>query len=75
MYIPDHEKIFEDLNYTEACESVSCRWIGYNPKNSVSYCGASCAIECPRVSVIADEVRQFIGDNDDAFMYIMKIGE
>ena len=77
MYVPDRQKIFEDIESGEACNNVRCQSyrVPEHSKTDYPQCFASAHGECSRVNLISSEILQFIADNDDVFMYIQPVGE
>ena len=74
VFTPDRDRIFMDLDYCDVCEQHGCTQIHLVGKYNHPMCNGE-AHACPRTKVIADEINQFIGDNDDMFMYIQILVE
>ena len=77
MYSPDRQKIFDDIEANDECDTASCPSYRCtdNRRNSSPVCMATAHGECNRVNKIASEVNQFIADNDDVFIYIKPVNE
>lgn len=73
MFTPDRQKLFEDTETNEQCYKISCHSLRQHKGGPI--CNAIMHGECPRVNGMAQEVNQFIADNDDVFMYITTVGE
>lgn len=73
MYSPNREKLFEDIEQSDECASVSCSCLRHH--KGEPHCVAMAHGECARVNVMASEINQFIADNDDVFMYIKPVNE
>lgn len=70
MYAPDYIQIFEDTDYSDACENVHCQHIALVGKHNHPVCDAGRIADCPRVALVADEINQFIKDNKDILRYL-----
>ena len=75
MYVPNRETIFNDIEYTQACEDISCHNIHTLGDGSDPVCSATHHGDCPRTNILADEVKEFIWENDDMFKYIRPVDE
>ena len=69
MFAPDRDKIFADIDVNNTCLMEGCML--YQPETNKCYAGDHAS--CMRVNKIAAEIKSFMADNDDVFMYIKNV--
>ena len=77
MLAPNRQQIFEESEVNPHCHDLNCQQCHQAHKNwGEDYvCNAGGHGECPKVGLIADEINQFIADNEDVLSLIMCVGE
>lgn len=76
MYSPDRKKIFEESDVNAECHECSKLIPAPKKWDGGDYvCDAGCHSDCPRVGAVADEINQFIADNEDVLNLIQCVGE
>ena len=69
MLVPDRDKIFADIDVNNTCLMEGCML--YQPQTNKCY--ADDHFSCLRVNKIAAEIKRFMADNDDVFVYIASV--
>ena len=69
MLVPDRDKIFADIDVNNSCLMAGCML--YQPQTNKCYADDNCS--CMRTSKIAAEIKRFMADNDDVFVYIVSV--
>ena len=69
MLVPDRDKIFADIDVNNSCLMAGCML--YQPQTNKCYADEGCS--CVRAAIVASEIKRFMADNDDVFMYIKSV--